>query len=261
MPSLKDFHMSDIILSQQSEEILRSKANYCYLYNSCMNDIDLFPNIRSNEIVDASSYVNKWIEKLKKAMEKTYPSSKIASGVQTLPDPVINIMLKQKYINLSEDCLLGIQEAHNLCMNIENIQGELLEEFIARNIEEYGWIWCRGSIIRSVDFYHLNSNTLLQIKNKYNTENSSSITVRNGRTIEKWNRIGKPLNGENTFNWRELNNKINERKLSNNQPNIELTEEKYETFIKMCIRNNPMLLIPGNYWDNLQSDEDEIIEE
>ena len=81
-------------------------------------------------------------------------------------------------------------------MSIENIQGHLLEEYIARNIcvPPFNFIWLDGEIVKAADFaLYLPSPDaetedtlyLLQIKNKYNTENSSSVTVRIGTSVKR----------------------------------------------------------------------------
>lgn len=41
---------------------------------------------------------------------------------------------------------------HNLFMSAENIQGNLLEEYIASKVHPYGFLWCDGNIVRAVDF-------------------------------------------------------------------------------------------------------------
>ncbi|HCD9038648.1 TPA: SinI family restriction endonuclease, partial [Enterococcus faecium] len=59
-------------------------------------------------------------------------------------------------------------------------------------LEPEGWIWCAGSVYRAVDFCYLGTSPiLLQVKNKYNTESSSSSAIRVGTTIRKWNRLNK----------------------------------------------------------------------
>lgn len=253
MPNLKNFIQN----SNDLENVKRHANNYNQIlenqiyrdiFNICIENIDLFPNINAG-IPNSIVYIEKWLNKLQNAMSDSLPSQKEANVSRTLPDPVVNIFLTSRYPNLTFEQINGISEAHNLCMNIENIQGSLLEEYIFRNISNYGWIWCRGSILRSVDFCHKNSSTLLQVKNKYNTENSSSVTVRNNTTIKKWNRIGRPLMGQNRFNWEELNQIINQNKPLN-LPNIQMTEENYQNFIKTSVANNPSLIYPTVYWDS-----------
>src|SRR6202453_1801536 len=53
-----------------------------------------------------------------------------------------------------------------------------------------GWIWCSGTSVKAVDFIHYdeknNEWNLLQVKNRDNTENSSSSKIRDNTTIKKW---------------------------------------------------------------------------
>ena len=87
-------------------------------------------------------------------------------------------------------------------MASENIVGDILERYIASIIEPKGWIWCAGSIIKSVDFIRKNNDKweLLQIKNRDNSENSSSKAIRDGTSIKHWFRTfsrKKQTNWEN----------------------------------------------------------------
>ncbi len=77
-------------------------------------------------------------------------------------------------------------------MQAENIVGKLLERYVARLLESRGWVWCCGETMRSVDFIKVpeaGEVQLLQIKNRDNSENSSSSAIRAGTTIKKWYRI------------------------------------------------------------------------
>jgi len=79
-------------------------------------------------------------------------------------------------------------------MAAENVTGNLLEEYIATVMEPLGWIWCSGTMIKGTDFIkfptaHNQKPILLQIKNRSNSENSSSSSIRIGTTIEKWYRL------------------------------------------------------------------------
>jgi hypothetical protein len=87
--------------------------------------------------------------------------------------------------------LKSIEEGHRLSMQAENIVGKLLERYVATLLERKGWIWCCGETMRSVDFIKDASGEeeLLQIKNRDNSENSSSSAIREGTTIKKWYRI------------------------------------------------------------------------
>lgn len=124
---------------------------------------------------------------------------------------------------------------HFIYMSAENMNGMILEEFLAEVLEPHGWKWCAGSVLRAVDFCYISKDEiiLLQIKNKYNTENSSSSAIRNGTEIRKWNRLRRPSAKVDRFapipNWDALIKLINADKDLAKQ----LTEEKYLKYIML----------------------------
>ena len=78
---------------------------------------------------------------------------------------------------------------HLQAMVAENSVGLLLERFIASVLEPHGWIWCSGSTVRAVDFICPQPLLLVQVKNRDNSENSSSSAIREGSQIQKWFRM------------------------------------------------------------------------
>ncbi|TGD21969.1 SinI family restriction endonuclease [Companilactobacillus suantsaicola] len=123
---------------------------------------------------------------------------------------------------------------HFLYMSAENSNGGILEEYLASILEPRNWIWCSGESYTAVDFCYIKDKDnvkLLQIKNKYNTENSSSSKIRTGTKIIKWYRLGKPK-ASNKFepipNWDELIELIN----ANDELRQLLNEKSYQNFIE-----------------------------
>jgi hypothetical protein len=119
---------------------------------------------------------------------------------------------------------------HKFGMAAEQVTGSLLEEYIASKIEPIGWIWCTGKMIRATDFIEFpelekSKPVLLQIKNRSNSENSSSSAIRLGTEILEWHRMDAET-GET--NW-------------DNIPNIlsraSLTESDFHDFVKLKIDN------------------------
>lgn len=108
----------------------------------------------------------------------------------TVADPAVEEVLKA-FTDVSHDELEEVSEHHRASMMAENAVGNLLERYIAQSLEEKGWVWCCGDIVRSVDFIKdsVEQERLLQLKNRSNSENSSSSRVRVGTDIEKWFRI------------------------------------------------------------------------
>ena len=136
-------------------------------------------------------------------------------------DPVIDVIVENFYDLTAKD-LSNLKKGHYQYMSAENINGLLLESFIADIVETDGWIWCSGEIYRAVDFCKVEGEhtKFLQIKNKYNSENSSSTKVRKGTDIKKWHRLSK--NGDK---WNEL------AKLLEIKDTTKLNEESYKQYI------------------------------
>lgn len=145
---------------------------------------NLFPNQNKNsEEKCLRNWINGYIQSI-----DNLPSSHIGEAKKTCSDPALAMIVKNA-CELDDDEIEKMENAHNLFMSAENIQGELLEEYIAENVEDYGWVWCSGNALRAVDFCKRDGSALLQVKNKNNTENSSSSAIRNGTKIEKWHRL------------------------------------------------------------------------
>lgn len=122
--------------------------------------------------------------------------------------------------------------SHFLYKSIEDINGEILENYLTTILEPLGWYWCAGTIYRAVDFCYLAKDKviLLQIKNKYNTENSSSAAIRNGTKIVKWCRLTKSSQNAGlktpVANWQALQEIV-----QNEKANATLQESQYLSYI------------------------------
>lgn len=105
---------------------------------------------------------------------------------KTIPDERAKDILYTAYStpadNLDEAILY-----HMKCMGAENFIGWILESYIASEAEQIGWVWCSGAMIRAVDFIKPIEEgkwLMLQIKNRSNSENSSSSRARIGTPIK-----------------------------------------------------------------------------
>lgn len=116
--------------------------------------------------------------------------------VITVADPAVDVILRA-FAN-AKDNLSEIARHHRRSMAAENLLGELLERYLAQRLESQGWIWCAGSTVRAVDFLRQDLSIALQVKNRSNSENSSSSAIRKGTKIEKWYRVNA-TNGKT--NW------------------------------------------------------------
>lgn len=120
---------------------------------------------------------------------------------ETIPDEMVSVILNE-YFDIPISDLERVKKEHQLSMGAENMVGELLERYLASVLERHGWIWCSGAMVKAVDFVKppLVSGgtwTMLQVKNRDNSENSSSSAIRNGTNIEKWHRTFSKRPGSN----------------------------------------------------------------
>lgn len=242
MPSLNKFEKS----IEKISEIFNEKiANNPYskelriIFNVGLQseDLALFPNIRSAS--SCSDYIEKWIKCYVDATQNP-PSKRKASPKGSCNDPALENIV---YYATGEEKkqIKRMLVYHNLFMSAENIQGNLLEEYINNNIQKYGWVWCNGTVLQAIDFCSIDGSVLLQIKNKNNTENSSSSKVRKGTTIEKWYRLGsRKSNGKilPAYKWDILNDIINSHVITDIKPNCKMTEDNYQNFLKQIIKAN-----------------------
>lgn len=119
----------------------------------------------------------------------------------TVPDEMVSYILHH-YFEVPEDQLDRIKNEHLISMGAENMVGNLLERYIATVLEPLGWVWCSGSMVKAVDFVKPPASkddqwTLLQVKNRDNSENSSSSAIRDGTAIIKWFRTFSKKPGSN----------------------------------------------------------------
>lgn len=146
----------------------------------------------------------------------------------TVSDQVVSLVLSVSF-GIPEENLSRIQEEHRLSMASENIVGELLERYLAEKLEPSGWIWCSGTSVKAVDFIHYNSEAnewgLLQVKNRDNTENSSSNKVRDNTEIKKWFRT---YSQRDATNWENFPDEVSSK---------ELSESDFRCFVERYLKN------------------------
>ncbi|WP_374386535.1 SinI family restriction endonuclease [Sandaracinobacter sp.] len=128
------------------------------------------------------------------------------SFAQTVSDPAVSIVVGLRYgVHANE--LMSVEAHHKMAMAAENVIGPLLEAYVAQQMGPQGWIWCSGDVVKAIDFLKKNDDGIwiaLQIKNRDNSENSSSARVRDGTDIKKWYRT-KSRTGQT--NWEKFPDK------------------------------------------------------
>lgn len=111
----------------------------------------------------------------------------------TIPDEMVSKILVE-YFGVDKKKVETVKTEHLLAMASEGIVGNVLEHYIASVAESHGWTWCSGNMVLAVDFikepgHRSDPWRMLQIKNRSNSENSSSSKIRKGTAIEKWYRV------------------------------------------------------------------------
>ncbi len=199
----------------------------------CLNDPSLWPrNIKGNTGPDL---LKRWLTHYKIGLEQR--ASKRASEMPgTIPDPTVDEIISTRLSHLGNEEIRRIRFAHRLSMSGENTLGLLLEDYLAAELLPYGWHCCWGATVRSVDFCK-EGGSLLQIKNRSNSENSSSNRVREGTEIKAWYRI---VATTGAYKWNELNKLIG----------CNLSEDSFRHFVKQTVSTNPSLVPvePDNPW-------------
>jgi hypothetical protein len=103
--------------------------------------------------------------------------------VSTVSDSAVDVVL-EAFGGVDIKLLPTYVEFHRKSMAAENKVGELLELYIAQRLESLGWFWCCCNMAKGVDFFYPadartgQRTVLLQVKNRSNSENSSSQRIR-----------------------------------------------------------------------------------
>ncbi|EAU7877072.1 SinI family restriction endonuclease, partial [Salmonella enterica subsp. enterica serovar Infantis] len=145
----------------------------------------------------------------------------------TIPDEVVSLVLNVSF-DIPQENLNRIKEEHRLSMASENIVGDLLERYLAEKLEPCGWIWCSGTSVKAVDFIHYDNEKdewgLLQVKNRDNTENSSSSKIRDNTPIKKWFRT---FSQRDATNWENFPDEVSSK---------DLNEDDFRAFVESYLR-------------------------
>tara|TARA_R110001592_G_scaffold59440_7_gene180455 strand:- start:1786 stop:2523 length:738 start_codon:yes stop_codon:yes gene_type:complete len=215
--------------SQIAEDLnIRWDDGVAVVFSAIAGDLERVPGNIGGKNDNESSAIRKWL--LKYQAGKDGRASQRKSNLPgTVSDPVIEKIIGSRISGLTEKDLNKIQYAHRLAMSAENILGLMLEEYLAVSLEFHGWHCAWGETVKSVDFVH-EDGRLLQVKNRSNSENSSSSTVRNGTQIEKWFRIKAD---RIEYMWSSLNEICG---------TIELSENSFVDFVQTTLKNNPACL-------------------
>jgi SinI restriction endonuclease len=150
-------------------------------------DLEAFPKLgkKAIDLADeesSSAYLKSYISRYFADRQ----AKLLLKEVGTTADPAVDVIL-QAFANLKNT--EEVSNHHRKAMAAENLLGSLLERYLAENLEPHGWVWCAGNTVRAIDFLTTDLTTVLQVKNRDNSENSSSSAIRHGTTIKKWFRV------------------------------------------------------------------------
>jgi len=198
------------------------------IFKAIAADNDRIPGNIGSDSDDEHAAIKKWLLKYQTGKDKR-ASQRTSNPPGTVSDPMLSKIIAARITSLSTPDLDKIISGHRLSMSAENILGLLLEEYLANNLEPHGWFCAWGETIKSVDFVH-NDGRLLQIKNRSNSENSSSSAVRSGTQIQKWYRIEAT---KIETKWDSLNTICGTNRLS---------ESSFSEFVKTTLLSNPSCL-------------------
>lgn len=232
---LKKERAITLAIETAEENNLRWNKDIEVIFAACCDNPALAPKLGGNNDNEQRVFT-KWISKYWNAYDNRI-SSRISNTPSTVADPMVKTIIGTKLPYLSNVELTQIIHAHRLSMSAENILGLFLEEYLQKNLRTYGWFCGWGETIKSVDFCH-EDGSLMQVKNRSNSENSSSSKVRLGTKIEKWHRVDARTG---KYMWQDLNDKYSTDKFS---------EDRFRAFVINTVNNNPAALAieTDNLW-------------
>jgi len=201
-------------------------AEFLYLHPTEMR-------ARSNELKNLDLTKTFDLEVLAKKYYQSYRKVDFPTMPKTVPDEMVSVMMQNAF-DYSFSVCQKIKIEHQQSMACENCVGNLLERYLDSKLRNSGWCWCCGELVKAVDFIYKDSKgnwTRLQIKNRNNSENSSSSAIRSGTTIEKWFRtFSLPSNArKGNTNWNNLPKPMQ---------GYGLSEDDFNTFAKAYLKAN-----------------------
>ncbi|MCE2613738.1 SinI family restriction endonuclease [Flavobacteriaceae bacterium D16] len=202
------------------------------LLRAIFDDNSLFPKLRLRNIstVPFVQYIARWDSRYENGYANR-PSQKVGTSSATHPDQVVKYIY-QHFRGVIAAEADKAESDHSIFMTIENLVGELLEEYLAFKLHPHGFYCAWGETLNKVDFCSIGG-VLLQVKNSDNSENSSSSSVRAGTTIVKWFRRFSMR--YNTYNWEEI------RGITGCN---DLNEDDFRAFILGILQTNTRIIAP-----------------
>lgn len=181
----------------EQQELITAFVEVCRFVSENPGSLSWRGNIKPNVKTQAG------LERLAERYFMGYLCSDFPAQPGTVPDKTVSIVMEVAYGHPAQSCE-RIKVEHQQSMCAENCVGALLERYIDSVLRGHGWYWCCGAFVRAVDFIKKGNNgswIVLQVKNRDNSENSSSSAIRNGTDIQKWFRT---YSRTGQTNWHKL---------------------------------------------------------
>jgi PBP1b-binding outer membrane lipoprotein LpoB len=224
-----DLYMGFIKNAEQLAQKAMNEINrdLALQYTNIIKFLSYYPEFAS--LMRGCSSAEAGTEEYIKQQASTFANSRVPRPPKpptTVPDEMVSEILVS-YFDIAPSDIERVKREHLLSMGAENMVGDLLERYLASVMEPRGWIWCSGSLVKAVDFIKLPVAAepwrLLQVKNRDNSENSSSSAIRKGTSIEKWHRTFSRKTGSN---WDAFPDPLLRQ---------ELSEEAFKSFVKIYL--------------------------
>lgn len=173
-------------------------ANICHFLHDNPNALSWRSQKNRPELTTASG-----LTRLAEKYFNGYRRSDFPKVPATIPDEAVSIVMRAAYGYSTQQCeQIKLEHQHSMCA--ENCIGALLERYLDSVMRPNNWYWCCGDFVKAIDFVsrdHRGQWLALQIKNRDNSENSSSSAIRQGTTIQKWFRS---FSKKPSTNWDKL---------------------------------------------------------
>ena len=245
-------HVVDAVLSDDcgiaapEQRRREMKALFPVLLNSELRGF--IPSLKLNDselALNHVDYLDCWLSRWTKkylAAWKMLPSQRTAKPKGAATDEAL-IQLLIPHAGSEAEARAWARH-HNYFMSAENTGGSLLEEYVASKVTSKGWVWCRGEILTAVDFCRDDCSAFIQVKNKSNTENSSSKGFRDSHNAPMWYRMeAERKAGKIVTRWPELMSFIKEHSGADAEiPGDLMSESDYLSFVRKASEDNAKLI-------------------
>ncbi|MGN0738569.1 MAG: SinI family restriction endonuclease [Treponema sp.] len=218
--------------------------------NETMDELDriydIEPTLR-NAFISVIKYLNQYPENLSVRSKKNSVNVSEKNGIrlladlyfnafysptipklpQTVPDEMVSLIMRNVF-GYTKEQADEIKKTHLQSMASENAVGTLLERYLDSVLRPNGWAWCCGDFVRAIDFLKYDDGIWyeLQIKNRSNSENSSSSAIRTGTKIHKWYRTNAKT-GEAMWDF-----------VPEPMQGLGLSEEGFKTFVEKYLKDH-----------------------